>query len=85
MGCFYHYCPCQETRPSLNEEDIERCNKKREMDQMRKHYIKEKEYNVVEMWDCEWWNLYKRTMCVQEHLRESFSYKRPLREERLFE
>ena len=40
MCSFYHYCPCQETRPSLTEEDIERHNKKREMDQMRKQYIK---------------------------------------------
>ena len=28
MGCFYHYCPCQEARPSLIEEDIKRGNKK---------------------------------------------------------
>ena len=49
MGCFYHYCSCQEARPSLTEEDIERGNKKRETDQMRKQYIKEKGYNVVEM------------------------------------
>ena len=49
MGCFYHYCPCQEARPSLTEEDIERGKKNREMDQMRKQYIKEKGYNVVEM------------------------------------
>ena len=28
MGCFYHYCPCQEARPSVTE-DIERGNKKR--------------------------------------------------------
>ena len=40
MGCFYPYCPCQETRPSLTEEDIERGNKRREMDQMIKQYIK---------------------------------------------
>ena len=32
MGCFYHYCPRQEARLSLTEEDIERVNKKREMD-----------------------------------------------------
>ena len=51
MGCFYHYCPCQEARPSLTEEDIERGNRKREKDQMRKQYIKEKGYNVVEMWE----------------------------------
>ena len=85
MGCFYHYCACQEARPSLTEEDIERGNKKREMDQMRKQCIKEKGYNVVEMLECEWWNLYKTTTGVKEHLRESFPYKRPLREESLLE
>ena len=81
MGCFYQYCPCQEARTSLTEEDFERGNKKREMDQMRKQYIKEKRYYVVEMWECEWWNLYKTTTCVKEHFRESFHYKRPLSEE----
>ena len=65
MGCFYHYCPCQETRPSLTEENTKRGLKKREMDQMRKQYIKEKGYNVVEMWECEWWNLYKTTKCIR--------------------
>ena len=37
------------------------------------------------MWECEEWILYKTTTCVKEHLRESFPYKRPLREERLLE
>ena len=36
LGCFYHYCPCQEARPSLTEENIGRGNKNREMEQMRK-------------------------------------------------
>ena len=85
MGCFYHYCSCQEVRPALNEQDIERGNKKREMDQMRKEYIKEEGYIVIEMWECEWWNLYKTTTCVKEHLRESFPYKCPLKEETLLE
>ena len=85
MGCFYHYCPCQEARPSLTEKDNERGKKKREMDQMRKQYIEEKGYVVVEMWECGWWNLYKTTTCVKEHLRESFPYKRPLGEEKLLE
>ena len=53
------------------------------MDQMRKQYIKEKGYNVVEMWECEKWNLYKTTTCVTQHLRESFE--RPLREGSLLE
>ena len=54
------------------------------MDQMRKQYIEKKGYNV-EMWECEWWNLYKTTTCVKQHLRQSFPYKRPLREESLLE
>ena len=85
MGCFYLYCPCQEARPSLTEEDIERGHKKREKDKMRKQYIKEKGYNVVEKWESEWWSLYKTTTCVKEHLRESFPYKRALRQESLLE
>ena len=73
MGCFYGYCSCQEARSALTEEDIKRGKKKREMDQMRKQYIKEKGYNVVEMWECEWWNMYKTTTCMKEHLREIIS------------
>ena len=30
MGCFYHYCSCQEARTAPTGEDIERGNKKRE-------------------------------------------------------
>ena len=41
MGCYYHFCSCQEARPSLTDQDIERGNK-REMDDMRREYIKEK-------------------------------------------
>ena len=85
MGCFDQHCPCQEARPSLTEEDIERSNKKIGTDHMRKQYIKEKGFNIVEMWECKWWNLYRTTTCVKEQLRESFPYKRPLSEESLFE
>ena len=42
IGCFYHYCPCQEARSSLTEEDIERSNKKRGIDKMRKQYNKKR-------------------------------------------
>ena len=85
MGCFYPYCPCQEARLSLTEKVIERGNKNREMDQTRKQYIDKKGHNVVEVWECEWWNLYRTTTFVEEQLRESFPYKRPLREDRLLE
>ena len=29
MGCFYHFCPRQELRPSLTEENIKRGNRRR--------------------------------------------------------
>ena len=32
MGYYYHFCSCPEVLPSLTDHDIERGNKKREMD-----------------------------------------------------
>ena len=40
--CFYHFCACQELRPSLTEEDVERGSKKRELDASRRPYKQEK-------------------------------------------
>ena len=54
MDCYYHYCPCQETHPSLSEKEVERGCKRREMDEMWRAYISNKGYKVVEMWECEW-------------------------------
>ena len=83
MGCFYHFCPCQEISPSLTEEDIQRGSKKRELDALRRHYIQEKGFNGIEMWECEWWRLYKTTNSVKQHIREHFPYRRSLTAEQL--
>ena len=83
MGCYYHYCPCQEARPSLTDTDIERGVKKRQQDEMRRDYIQQKGYQIVEMWECEWWSLYKTDASVKSHLRENFPYRHPLSEEGL--
>ena len=83
MGCYYHYCPCQEARPSLTDTDIERGVKKRQQDEMRRDYIQQKGYQIVEMWECEWWSLYKSDASVKSHLRKNFPYRRPLSEEGL--
>ena len=85
MGCFYHFCPCQELRPSLTEEDLQRGSKKRELDALRRHYIQEKGFKVIEMWECEWWRLYKTTNTVKQHIREHFPYRRSLAAEQLLE
>ena len=83
MGCYYHYCPCQEARPSLTDTDIERGVKKRQQDEMRRDYIQQKGYQIVEMWECEWRSLYKTDASVKSHLRKNFPYRRPLSEEGL--
>ena len=53
MGCYYLYCPFQEARPSLTDTDIERGIKKRRQDEMRREYMQQKGYQIVEMWECE--------------------------------
>ena len=78
MGCYYYFCYCQEAHPSLTEQDIERGHKKREMDDMRREYIKEKGYKVEEMWECDWWESFKTNDKIKNHVRTHFSYKRPL-------
>ena len=85
MGCFYRFCLCQELRPSLTEEDIQRGSKKRELDALRRLYIQEKGYKVIEMWECEWWRLYKTTNTVKQHIRGHFPYRLSLAAEQLSE
>ena len=85
MGRYYHYCPCQEARSSLTDTDIERGMKKRQQDEMRRDYIQQQGYQIVGMWECEWWSLNKTDASVKSHLRENFPNKRPLSEEQLLQ
>ena len=45
-GFFYIYCPCQDGRSALSEEDTQRGTIKREMDEMRKRQIDEIGYTL---------------------------------------
>ena len=85
MGCFYDFCPCQEFHPSLTEEDIKRGSRKRELDDLRRGYIQEKGFTVIEMWECEWWRLYKTTTNVKLLITENYPYRRSLTEQQLLE
>ena len=85
MGCYYHYCPCQEAHPSLTDTDNEKGIKKRQQDEMRRDYIQQNGYQIVEMWECERWSLFKTDAPVKSHIRENFPYKRPLSEEQLLQ
>ena len=59
MGCFFHFCPCQESRASLSEEEMLRGIRKREHDEMRRDFLRNKGYNIVEVWECKWWERVK--------------------------
>ena len=85
MGCYYHFCPCQETRPSLSDEDIERGNKKRELDDLRREYNCEKGYKIEEIWECEWWQNLKTNEKIKNHIRSNFPYERTLSTDSLLE
>ena len=85
MGCFCHFCPCQELCPSLTELDIQRGSKKRELDALRRYYIKKKGFKVIEMRESEWWKLYKTTNTGKQHIPEHFPYRRSLAAEQLLE
>ena len=62
----------------LSEQDLERGNKKREMDELRREYIKEKGYKIQEMWECEWWEHFKTNSSVKNHVKNNFPYRTPL-------
>ena len=55
------------------------------MDELRRHHLMEKGFTVIELYECEWWQLYKIDGIVKQLLRESFPYKIPLSEERLLD
>ena len=85
MGCFYHLFTCQEVRPSLTEEDIQRGSKRDSSMNWDEAIYQKKSLTVIEMWECEGWRLYKTNNNVKKHFRENFLYRRSLAAEELKE
>ena len=81
MVCYFYYCPCQKARPSLTDNEITGGIKKREQNQMRKEYIQQKRYKIIERWECKWWELYRSDATVKNHLPADFPYERPVSED----
>ena len=55
--------------------------KKRKQGEMCRDYIQQKGFQIGDLWECEWWSLYKTDASVRNHLRENFPHKRSLGEE----
>ena len=69
----------------FSQEDIKRGSRRRELDELRRGYIQEKGFTVIQLWEFEWWRLYKTTTNVKLHIREIFPYRRSLTKQQLLE
>ena len=81
MGCYFHFFACQEARISMSEEESQRGLKKREYDEIRGDYLRNKGYKVVEIWECNCWESLKDDKSINFHVRNNFSFKLPLTQE----
>ena len=83
MGCYFHFCACQEARASMSEEETQRGLKKREYDELRRDYLRNKGYKVVEIRECKWWESFKDDESVKIPVRSNFPFKLPLTQDSL--
>ena len=83
LGCFYYFCECQEGQLCLTDEDIVKGQRKREMDELRRFYLREKNYPIIEMWECQWKLHMRENHEIMSFVRSTFPYKRPLSFENL--
>ena len=83
FGSFYHFCECQEGQPCLTDEDIVKGKRKREMDELRRSYLREKNYSIIEMWECHWKLHMRENHEIKSFFRSTFPYKHPLSFENL--
>ena len=64
---------------------MKRGSKKKELDELRRNYIQEKEFTAIEMCECEWWRLHRTTTFLKPHVQENFSYRRSVTEHQLLD
>ena len=83
MGCYFPFCPCQVSRASLSEEEMQRGIRKREQDELSRDYLGNKGYNNVEVWECNWWERVKEEENVRNHVMKNFPFKLPMKQESL--
>ena len=62
---------------------MQRGIRKREHDEPRRDYLRNKGYNIVEVWECKWWERVNKEENVRNHVRKSFPFKLPTKQESL--
>ena len=85
MGCYFHFCPCQEEKPLLFE-DIENGLKTRERDSDRREYLLGLGYTVVEIWECQWKKWRRENINgVKEFVNKKYPFQQSLSKNALIE
>ena len=83
MGCYFHFCACQEARESMTEEEAQRGLKRRECDELRRDFLRNKGFKVVEIWEYIWWETLKDYESAKNHVKNNFPFTLPLSQEPL--
>ena len=77
VGCFYLFCGCQEVQPGLNDEDIVKGQKKKELDKLRWPYLREM-YLIVAMSEVGWKQKHRENHDIKSSVRSAFPLRRQL-------
>ena len=56
---------------------------KREHDELRRDYLRNKGYNIVEVWEFKWGEIVKEEENVRNHARKNFPFKLSMKQESL--
>ena len=78
LDCFYHFCECQEGQICLTDEDLLKAKRKREIDELRRSYLREKIYSIIETWECHEKIHMRENHEIKSLVRSTFPYKRLL-------
>ena len=85
MGCYYHFCPCQEKKRQPIEV-LEEGLKRREMGVYRRNFLESLGLKVVEVWECEWRAAIKNKTSDERAFVSSFSpFNPPMKKETLIQ
>ena len=78
QGCHFHFCVCQEQK-RLTIDQIEEGEKTREKDGFRREYLQSLGLNVIEVWECEWWQRVRTNEDgAKDFVNKNFPYESPL-------
>ena len=62
---------------------MQRGIKKIEHDELRRDYLRNKGYSIVEVWECNWWECVEEEEKVKYHVRKDFPLKLTMKQETL--